>query len=145
MSTGLTCAARKLIIFFTKWRNNSIETRKCPERKRPARKALAKWDCLRDEHPSEWFRSVRDSVTKTNARLGVFIEPTFGGKQQEQKIKHGLFLLLRITTPVSGKKLERLWIRCDYSNDNLFQEFVLGKKDKLGTKFAIVAGALWLI
>ena len=29
MSTGLTCAARKLIIFFTKWRNNNIEREKC--------------------------------------------------------------------------------------------------------------------
>jgi hypothetical protein len=33
------------------------------------------------------------------------LQPAFGIEQQEQKIKHGRFLLLLIKTPVSGKKL----------------------------------------
>jgi hypothetical protein len=35
INAGLTCAARKLIIFFTKWRNNSIERVICPLIEKP--------------------------------------------------------------------------------------------------------------
>ena len=84
MSTGLTCAARKLIIFLTKWRNNNIEMGNCLVKK-PAQWRLARgWYVLgrcslrlvvRGSTP--YFKLVYFK-TKVTGDNGIVTQPALG-------------------------------------------------------------------
>ena len=75
----------------------------------------------------------------------MMTKPQGGTKQDHKKIKHfgtSSQYYLRNTEKVI--LFNYCWVNEEYFNDNRFQEFALGKRGKLGTKFAIVATLICL-